>query len=141
LHWRTTSKLPNLVNPRVKQLSRPPSRRRRRPQGKTLTSLMSSSPSRRSRQPSPKQRQRPRPASDQCKLQHTEMELIISANMSDGDDVKPPAKKAAPAKAKPKAKVEPMILDDSDDDESMSQTPRHHSLSVLTISVQYPCTH
>jgi len=41
--------------------------------------------------------------------------------MSDGDDVKPPAKKAAPAKAKPKAKVEPMILDDSDDDESMSQ--------------------
>jgi hypothetical protein len=69
------------------------------------------------------------------------MELIISANMSDGDDVKPPAKKAAPAKAKPKAKVEPMILDDSDDDESMSQTPRHHSLSVLTISVQYPCTH
>lgn len=38
--------------------------------------------------------------------------------MSDGDDVKPPAKKAAPAKAKPKAKVEPMILDDSDDDES-----------------------
>ena len=40
--------------------------------------------------------------------------------MSDGDDVKPPAKKAAPAKAKPKAKVEPMILDDSDDDESTS---------------------
>jgi hypothetical protein len=48
------------------------------------------------------------------------MELMISANMSDGDDVKPPAKKAAPAKAKPKAKVEPMILDDSDDDESKS---------------------
>jgi hypothetical protein len=41
--------------------------------------------------------------------------------MSDGDDVKPPAKKAAPAKAKPKAKAEPMILDDSDDDESTSQ--------------------
>lgn len=40
--------------------------------------------------------------------------------MSDGDvDVKPPTKKAAPAKAKPKAKAEPMILDDSDDDESM----------------------
>jgi len=82
---------------------------------------MSSSLSKRSRQPSPRQRQRPHQASDQCKLGETEAELIVSANMSDGDDVKPPAKKAAPAKAKPKAKVEPMILDDSDDDESMSQ--------------------
>lgn len=41
--------------------------------------------------------------------------------MSDDNvDVKPPAKKAAPAKAKPKAKAEPMILDDSDDESTYS---------------------